>query len=353
MLEEVNVMSQLKNGFKNKSYSKETMLRSIQKDIYKKPQRKLFYVLTAFAVAILLYIGTSEKRQEQLVQSVYARVSIDINPSIELAINEDEIVVAAYPFNVEAEEMNLDKLLGMNVSDAIEKIIKMAEDLGYLDIVDATQDYVVIATYSEEESTLDLDEDLAQDLVDKGLKAESIVFLEATDEEAAEAEENHQSLGITILNGLLQTNDGTALLNEINEPLTVKEFVSNSSNLTYLTERAIVITEQDQHMTNLIARFLEEIDEYDVSLDAYTEELGSATDLVKLKTVMAKIRSELHVEEVQAAKNTEEETALTTEEKVKSNQKTAEARDLAEAIRAAQKAEAATERENKKTDTEE
>lgn len=351
MLEEVNVMSQLKNGFKNKSYSKETMLRSIQKDIYKKPQRKLFYVLTAFAVAILLYIGTSEKRQEQLVQSVYARVSIDINPSIELAINEDEIVVAAYPFNVEAEEMNLDKLLGMNVSDAIEKIIKMAEDLGYLDIVDATQDYVVIATYSEEESTLDLDEDLAQDLVDKGLKAESIVFLEATDEEADEAEENHQSLGITILNGLLQTNDGTPLLNEINEPLTVKEFVSNSSNLTYLTERAIVITEQDQHMTNLIARFLEEIDEYDVSLDAYTEELGSATDLVKLKTVMAKIRSELHVEEVQAAKNTSETETIIDKEAEKNARE--EARDLAAAIRAAQKAEAATERENKKTDTEE
>lgn len=351
MLEEVNVMSQLKNGFKNKSYSKETMLRSIQKDIYKKPQRKLFYVLTAFAVAILLFIGTSEIRQEQLVQSVYARVSIDINPSIELAINEDEIVVAAYPFNVEAEEMNLDKLLGMNVSDAIEKIIKMAEDLGYLDIVDATQDYVVIATYSEEESTLDLDEDLAQDLVDKGLKAESIVFLEATDEEAAEAEENHQSLGITILNGLLQTNDGTPLLNEINEPLTVKEFVSNSSNLTYLTERAIVITEQDQHMTNLIARFLEEIDEYDVSLDAYTEELGSATDLVKLKTVMAKIRSELHVEEVQAAKNTSETETIIDKEAEKNARE--EARDLAAAIRAAQKAEAATERENKKTDTEE
>jgi D-ribose pyranose/furanose isomerase RbsD len=140
-------------------------------------------------------------------------------------------------------------------------------------------------------------------------------------------------------------------LNEINEPLTVKEFVSNSSNLTFLTERAIVITEQDQHMTNLIARFLEEIDEYDVSLDAYTEELGSATDLVKLKTVMAKIRSELHVEEVQAAKNTSETETIIDKEAEKNARE--EARDLAAAIRAAQKAQAATERENKKTDTEE
>lgn len=104
-------------------------------------------------------------------------------------------------------------------------------------------------------------------------------------------------------------------------------------------------------MTNLIARFLEEIDEYDVSLDAYTEELGSATDLVKLKTVMAKIRSEIHVEEVQAAKNTSETETIIDKEAEKNARE--EARDLAAEIRADQKAAAEIEIANKKTDTEE
>lgn len=344
-------MSQLKEGYKNKVYSEDKMLRSMQKELDHKHRRNKFYVaIAAFAVALLLFVGTSEIKQTPLVQSVYAKVSVDINPSIELTVGLDdqgnEIVIDVYSYNADAEGMDLESLKGKTVDEAIDMFIKMAEDLGFIVTDDAQLDYVVIATNvaGDGDASLQLGEELSTQLQERLKEALSVVYFVASDEEAKDARDQNQSMGITILNGLLQTKDGTPLLNENSEPLTVKEFVLSSSNLTALTERAIVVSEQDQHMTNLIARFLEEMYKYEGDLNNYTEELNNATDLVKLKTVMAKIRSELHVEAVQSDK-------ATADEKASDKLAQVEARAEAAAIRAAQKEATAQERADKKTGT--
>ena len=69
-----------------------------------------------------------------------------------------------------------------------------------------------------------------------------------------------------------------------------------------------------------------------INLDLYDEELNSVEDLVKLKTVMAKIRNELRVEQLK------EEKAQTTEERDAAKLAAEEERAAEAALREAERA---------------
>ena len=257
-------MSELKKGFKKEMYKNESMLNSIHSDLNKKYHRprKALIMLSAFAVALFMFIGTNNITSTHTT-SVFARVSVDINPSLELVIDENRMVTDVIYYNEDAENMDLDFVIGLKVNEAIKEIADIAKAQGYIRTDDPQADYIVVATNivdedddlsdeEEDQAGITLSEEMAAQL--NSLQALSVVYLVASDEEAEEADEKGESLGIHLINGLVETNDGT--------PLTVKEFVLSTANLESLSEMGVAFSNQDLHMTNLINKFVYDMAEY-------------------------------------------------------------------------------------------
>lgn len=87
----------------------------------------------AMAAVLLLFaiIGTSLMKAEK----TFAYVSIDVNPSIELAINEKYKVISAEAFNSEGAEVlsRIRDIKRSSIQDAANEIIKQFSLMGYMD----------------------------------------------------------------------------------------------------------------------------------------------------------------------------------------------------------------------------
>lgn len=342
-------MSELKKGFKKHMYRNESMLNAIHDDLNKKKvnPKKLLTMFSAFAVALLLFIGTNDVVEAPLVDTVYARVSVDINPSLEFTIDENHIVTGAYYFNEDAEGLDLDQFNGLKVNEAIKQVIDLANEQGYIKTDDETSDYVVVAVNivdedgnlsdeEEDEVAISLTDEMGEYLSANSLEALRIVYFVASDEEAEEADEKGESMGISILDNLGTHEDGT--------PITVKDFVLDVNNLEAMADRSVEITNQEGAMADLILRFIEDMGDSEINIESYNDEFNEVTDMVKLKTLIAKIRNETRVAEMKAAKDSEEtseETDVKNENKPTDEEKAdaAEAQAQAKVDREAAKAE--------------
>lgn len=161
----------------------------------------------------------------------YAIVSVDINPSFELYIDLQDNVIEINPLNEDAKTLILDPLIGLPVSDVVEDLIKQAQDSGYINLTDMNQDTVIISTISYGSDGVKLVRDIQIKLrsslsIDRSIKS---YILKATDEDREEAKRENISLGIYMLNGIIQ-NNGT--------PMNVQTFVSDLNNLEILEEYA-------------------------------------------------------------------------------------------------------------------
>ncbi len=87
--------------------------------------------------------------QETVLTQGLRAVQIDINPSIELLVDEDGIVISYQALNADAEIVIADlDLIGMHYDDAINAYLEAAIDLGYLDA--NAEDNAVVVTVAEE-----------------------------------------------------------------------------------------------------------------------------------------------------------------------------------------------------------
>jgi len=79
-------------------------------------------------------------------------VAIDINPSIEFIVDENDLVVSFNLCNDDAEVLvaGID-FIGMNVDDAVELFIQLATEAGYID-VDSEDNAVLITVLGDEEN---------------------------------------------------------------------------------------------------------------------------------------------------------------------------------------------------------
>lgn len=171
----------------------------------------------------------------------YAIVSVDINPSFELYVDLNDIVIEINSLNDEAKSLTLNTLIGLPVQDVVEDLIKQAQDIGYINLFDTNQDTVIISTISYGLDGVKLVKDIQIKLrsslaIDRSIKS---YILKATDEDREEAKRENVSLGIYMLNGIIQ-NNGT--------PMNVQMFVSDLNNLEILEEYA-----EDTNGSELVA----------------------------------------------------------------------------------------------------
>jgi hypothetical protein len=104
---------------------------------------KLFIGLAMFTMMVLVVLGCNSVAAEE------AYVTIDINPSIDLTVNNKDKVIDANALNEDGETLLLElDLIGLSYEDAIELILDKAIDLGFID-VDSTETVVSVSAIGE------------------------------------------------------------------------------------------------------------------------------------------------------------------------------------------------------------
>lgn len=109
--------------------------------------KKIVLILVTLSVLFGVSACTSAKAEA----SEYY-VSVDINPSIEFIVDEDDIVVSFELLNEDAEIIAADiDFIGMNVEDALALFLEKATDAGYIDVT-SDENAVLITVLGEEET---------------------------------------------------------------------------------------------------------------------------------------------------------------------------------------------------------
>lgn len=138
-----------------------------------------------------------------LVNQTSAYITVDINPSVELAVNIDDKVLEVVSLNDDANIITSDlDLVGLSVEDATDKIIDAAIETGYIDELSEDNTVVVTSSCDDEQTRTRLEEKVI-DSVNSSLDSKKVYALVAAqgvdDEIKADAEKYDVSYGKMLL----------------------------------------------------------------------------------------------------------------------------------------------------------
>ena len=240
-------MERLKQTFKENLLNENRILESINSSIKPKQnwfnQRELRISLGMLSLIILALFVTNliQNKTDRITNTIgittprnnlaFALVSVDINPSFELYVDLEDKVIEISPLNEEAKSLSLDELIGLEVEDVVENLIEQAQNKGFINLSDLNQDTVIISTINYgldgEKLVRNIQVKLRSSLtIDRTIKS---YILKATDKDREKAKEENISLGIFMLNEIIQNNG---------VPMSVQLFVSDLNNLEKLEEYA-------------------------------------------------------------------------------------------------------------------
>jgi len=241
-------MEKLKQSFKDNLLNEDVMFNRITEKTSRKSLLNFvnFKVLLTLSIVLTLIIAiiinnssplNPVKNTTQIGISTpqnklaYAIVSVDINPSFELYVDINDKVIEIIPLNDEAKTLSYESFVGLAIQDAVEELIRKAQDAGFIDLTKTTSNTVIISTISYGVDGTKLIKDIQIKLrsslfIDRSIKS---YIIKATDDDREEAKKENVSLGIYMLNGLIQNNG---------MPMSVQAFVSDLNNLELLEEYA-------------------------------------------------------------------------------------------------------------------
>lgn len=175
---------------------------------------------------------------------VYAVVTVDINPSVELKLNRQNEVIEIEAMNDDgAELLNVD-IGGLTIDEAISVLVDEAYADGFLDPVEG--DYVMVTTVpvrnNEEVNKVIQNEIKLRVDSDKTLQSVNIALVESTTDELNQAVIEEKPLG------LIAISDET----DLTDVDTVEAFFDNQENVRIFEKKNKIIykfkTEDGQHV---------------------------------------------------------------------------------------------------------
>lgn len=250
-------------------------------------------VLATSFIFMFTLLNNPEKDvvEEVVEKTVIAYVSVDINPSFEISVYDDNTVESIASLNDDALSIDVSDLIGMDVDLAIEAIVARATEAGFIDTTDSTDDYVLVTTVLKDEATIQQEEALQLKIQDRlqiseTLNSVYVVELKSDMVTKFEADEKNVPVGLYVINGEILQEDGTYL--------SVKEIFANTekvSELTHTYQMNINAISTDQLSINIQA-LIDKLSELGVDVSAYETSLANATDMSSLQTLHDLIISE-------------------------------------------------------------
>lgn len=290
-------MERLKQTFKENLLNENRILESINSSIKPKQnwfnQRELRISLGMLSLIILALFVTNliQNKTDRITNTIgittprnnlaFALVSVDINPSFELYVDLEDKVIEISPLNEEAKSLSLDELIGLEVEDVVENLIEQAQNKGFINLSDLNQDTVIISTINYgldgEKLIRNIQVKLRSSLtIDRTIKS---YILKATDKDREKAKEENISLGIFMLNGIIQNNG---------VPMSVQLFVSDLNNLEKLEEYAEKINGAE--LVEIIQVLIDELQRTGVDVSTFQNRLN--TDGEDLEELVEDLKDE-------------------------------------------------------------
>ncbi len=115
----------------------------------------MFKKLGMIIVGITLVVGVSACTDASEVEAAETYVSIDINPSIEFIVDENDVITSYNLLNEDAEIICVDvDFIGMTIEEASELFVQLAAEAGYID-VSSDDNAVLITVIGDDETELE------------------------------------------------------------------------------------------------------------------------------------------------------------------------------------------------------
>ncbi len=192
------------------------------------PMMRYASVAAIFVVAILLSVVFYSQNI-----AVFAVVTLDINPSVEVQLNRQNKVIGIEAMNEDGESLLDVDVKGLSIDEAIGLLVAEAEMDGF--IKDDEDAFIAVTTVAKKGDEAQVVEEI-QGLIDSALDKEeyldevTVILLEASDEELEEAKSDGKPLSLVALQ-----NEGKAKGKE-----SVKELAEDEEQLQEMEEAGYV-----------------------------------------------------------------------------------------------------------------
>lgn len=191
----------------------------------------ILVLLLTLAAGYYLFVNKEEPKKitsvnEEKTTKAVTYLMIDINPSIELLLDEDNKVIDVVTLNEDADIAYNDlSIIGQSVTDATNNIINAAVEMGYINEIDEDQEVNLTVTSditTKETEVIDLVNNAVASNIDRKLLPVLIIKNKMTDEVKATADGYQISYGKMLLIRRAMTLDNTLIETDL-VPLSIKE----------------------------------------------------------------------------------------------------------------------------------
>jgi len=239
-----------------------------------------FALVVTLAVMIANPFSLFGKDDSKVVAAV---ISVDINPSFELSVNNAGLVIKLDALNADAESLDTSAIIGLPVEEAVDAIVALAQAAGFIDITDLEEDYVVVTTVLNKGIGAQLGDLLQDRIMDRiqlsdALQNVNVVQMKATLQERFLALDKKVPVGLYVLNGMIANENGVMV--------TVREFFANDENKVKLEKRAKITNATKEKVRERIETALNAMENNGVDTTELRTRLenASAKDLLKIQS---------------------------------------------------------------------
>ncbi|MCH4889846.1 hypothetical protein EZV73_19845 [Acidaminobacter sp. JC074] len=217
----------------------------------------------------------------------YALVSIDINPSLEITIDDNQDVIEIMPLNSEAYDVFDEDMIGENIMYVLGDIIDKADENDYLS---KKNNNILISSVTYDEDDADDFSDEIRNFLEENLEPSEnirVIYIESDLETVEEAKVNQVSIGKQVVNNLKDKQDKSDNDEESEDILEANVVLDDLDDLedAYLgfIERLMLVpdTAEDYNVIEAFLSDIEELDKDDNNIP--TEYLDEYPSLVLMK----------------------------------------------------------------------
>jgi hypothetical protein len=158
-------------------YTEKDLIFNPQIASYSKSYRKYFVAASIVFVLIMglilqstLYTDPEQNLVSENIESteqgvkITTIIAVDINPSFQLMADVNDTVVKVRSMNDDAKTIDVSSVVGLNIEEAIEHIVYLADEAGFIDTTDEAANYVLVTIImADDQSEVD-EESYAADL---------------------------------------------------------------------------------------------------------------------------------------------------------------------------------------------
>lgn len=149
------------------------------------------FMKTIGSIAALFLIAFTFFYQLSYKEAAYAVVSLDINPSIQIEVDNNKTILKVEGMNDDGKNINFKELKGLNINEGIQKIKNILVEKNYLK---ENRDVLVAFALVNEDENTDYEESVFG-TIKSTFKSEKVTYVKGKKEDVEEAKSAGISLG--------------------------------------------------------------------------------------------------------------------------------------------------------------